>query len=650
MNTTTMLVVDDQKSVRSYLRITLEGLGYSVLEAADGREGLELYEQYRPNLVLTDLEMPEMDGLTLIAALNKRYTNVPIIVISGKSTLCDAVEAVHRGAWDYLVKPLKDDGTLEIALNRALEQSRLLTENQRYREELEQQVEAKTHQLRESNERYQRLLESVTNYVYTVRLIEGRVSETVHGLGCETVTGFTADEFAADPLLWYRIIHEDDRALVIGVTNHILAKPVESVIEYRIIHKNGSIRWVRNTFVPSLDLEGALHSYDCIIADITDRKQAEQRIKRHIEKLAALRTIDQAISGSLDLHTILTIFLHETLKQLSIDAACVLLLNPYSQELEYALGLGFETDYISSSQVHMGESFAGQVARERKTRVVNNISSSDTIKVRQGLLEHEGFKACVGVPLVAKGQAKGVLELFHRAPLHPDREWLDFVEALAGQAAIALDNADLFDGLQRSHSDLLQAYDTTIEGWSRALDFRDQETEGHSRRVTILTVRIARELGMNKEKLVHVRRGALLHDIGKLGVPDSILLKPGALSDAEFAIMKKHPEIAHSIISPIEFLHPALDIPYCHHEKWDGSGYPRGLKGSEIPLTARIFAIVDVWDALRSNRPYRTAWTEAKTREYIASQSGKHFDPKIVKLFEQILIGAPTISLKTRAL
>jgi putative two-component system response regulator len=187
--------------------------------------------------------------------------------------------------------------------------------------------------------------------------------------------------------------------------------------------------------------------------------------------------------------------------------------------------------------------------------------------------------------------------------------------------------------LQEAHSQLLHAYEATIEGWSRAMDLRDRETEGHSQRVMDLTLRLAMAHGMNSEELVHVRRGALLHDMGKLSVPDSILHKPDKLTDEEWAIMRTHPQLAYNMLHPIEYLRPALDIPYCHHEKWDGSGYPRGLKGEQIPLAARLFAVVDVWDALTSDRPYRRAWTNENALAYIKEQAGKHFDPPIVDLF-----------------
>jgi HD-GYP domain-containing protein (c-di-GMP phosphodiesterase class II) len=226
-----------------------------------------------------------------------------------------------------------------------------------------------------------------------------------------------------------------------------------------------------------------------------------------------------------------------------------------------------------------------------------------------------------------------VLELYHRNPFEPDSSWVGFLEALTGQAAIAIDNALMFEDLQRSREEIVRAYDATIEGWSRAMDVRDSDTEGHSRRVADMTVALGRLMLIPEDQLVHYRRGALLHDIGKLGVPDSILRKQGQLTDEEREIMRGHPAISYEMLSSIAFLRPALDIPYCHHEKWNGTGYPRGLKGSEIPLAARIFAVVDIWDALRSERPYRPAWTREQARDHIHSLSGSHLDSSVVAVF-----------------
>jgi HD-GYP domain-containing protein (c-di-GMP phosphodiesterase class II) len=281
----------------------------------------------------------------------------------------------------------------------------------------------------------------------------------------------------------------------------------------------------------------------------------------------------------------------------------------------------------------MGEGFAGKAAQLRKTIHIPDLRAKPGTLKQSTLLTDEGFRVYYGVPLLAKGQVKGVLEVFHRTPKTVDGEWLDFLEALAGQAAIAIDNATLFEQLQRTNIELSVAYDATLEGWAKALELRDRETVGHAHRVIQMTLRIAEQIGIRGDATQHLCRGALLHDIGKMGIPDSILLKPGPLTPNEWEIMRQHPIYAYEMLRTIDYLGPALEIPYCHHEKWDGTGYPRGLKAKEIPISARIFAVVDVWDALTSDRPYRFAWPKNKASEYIQMESGKHFDPMMVKAF-----------------
>jgi response regulator RpfG family c-di-GMP phosphodiesterase len=368
-----------------------------------------------------------------------------------------------------------------------------------------------------------------------------------------------------------------------------------------------------------------------------ERKRGALQIERHLQRLAALREIDLAITSSLDLRVTLDVILDQVVSRLQVDAACLLLLNPRTQFLEYAAGRGFRGRGMMESRMRVGEGLAGQCALERRTVHHPYLPNEHKNLIRGAAMEAEGFVAYYGTPLVAKGLVLGVLEVFHRSQLEAETDWVDFLEALAGQAAIAIDNATLFDNLQRANLDLILAYDTTLEGWSRALDLRDKETEGHTQRVTELTLDLARAMGLRDEELVHVRRGAMLHDIGKMGIPDHILLKPGPLSDDEWVIMKKHPGYALDLLSPIAYLHPALDIPYAHHEKWDGTGYPRGLRGEQIPQTARIFAVIDVWDALRSDRPYRSAWSQDKALTYIREQAGKHFEPAVVMAFLKLL-------------
>jgi putative nucleotidyltransferase with HDIG domain len=328
---------------------------------------------------------------------------------------------------------------------------------------------------------------------------------------------------------------------------------------------------------------------------------------------------------------------------LKVDAVNILLINSSTQTLYHAASSGFRSDAIRNTQLYIGDSLASQAIHTRSTVYIPDLNQSRFLPQVKALTG-EGFVTYFAVPLIAKGQIKGILETFHRTVLEPDSDWRNFLETLAGQAAIAIDNSMLFEELQQTNLNLSMAYDATIEGWSKALDLRDQETEGHTLRVTQTTLELAGRMGVNSGEMVHIRRGALLHDIGKMAVPDSILRKPGPLTEEEWSIMRKHPEFAFEMLSPIAYLRQALDIPYSHHERWNGSGYPRQLGGEQIPKTARIFAVVDAWDALLSDRPYRKAWTKDASIEYIRQNSGVLFDPQVVEAFLLMVAGELTAS------
>ena len=370
-----------------------------------------------------------------------------------------------------------------------------------------------------------------------------------------------------------------------------------------------------------------------IILDVTDRYNAEIARNHYIRRLDALLNIDQAIMGSFDLQVTLNVILEHLCTQLSVDAAAVLSYQADLQTLTFTQSRGFLTTALQTIDLRLGEGYAGEVGLRRDHVFVPDLNLEISTFKDSSRFSQEGFVSYYGVPLITKGKLVGVLEIYHRSPLDPDYEWVNYLKLLAGQIAIAIDNISLFDDLQRTNVDLTLAYDATIEGWAHALELKDMETEGHSRRVVKMTMDLARIMGISGEKLAHVRRGALMHDIGKMGIPDSILLKSGKLSDDEWEIMRQHPVYALNWLSRIQYLEPALEIPYSHHERWDGTGYPRGIKGEQIPLAARIFAVVDVWDALTADRPYRKAWSNKKALDHIQKESGKHFDPQVVEVF-----------------
>jgi len=397
--------------------------------------------------------------------------------------------------------------------------------------------------------------------------------------------------------------------------------------------KDGTLYTEEMTIAPLLSEGGEISKFVAIKQDITERKETEKSARQYLERLRALRKIDDVISSSLDLDVTLHVLLDYSLVQLEVDAATVLLYEKSLQELTFFQAAGFRTKALEKTILQLGDGYAGKVALKREDLYIPDLQKVESSLSKAPLLVEEGFRTYYGVPLIARGSLVGVLEIFNRSSLEPNDEWVSYLHTLAGQAAIAIDNISLFNDLQRSNTNLLQAYNATIEGWAQALELRDMETEGHSRRVVKITMALAKRQGFKGQELVNIQRGALLHDIGKMGVPDSILQKTGKLSPEEWEVMKLHPVYAFEWLSSIEYLRPALDIPHYHHEKWDGSGYPHGLKGEQIPIAARIFAIVDVWDALLSDRPYRKAWSKEKTLTYIQEESGKHFDPEIVTLF-----------------
>ena len=370
-----------------------------------------------------------------------------------------------------------------------------------------------------------------------------------------------------------------------------------------------------------------------IARDITTCREIENKMKQQMQQLAILRSIDLAIASGLDLNLLLSMLLDRITVLMHADAATVLLLNPKTNLLEYASGKGFRSNTFQYTRLKLGEEYAGRVALERKLIHLADIRADQIEFARSPLFRQENFVTYSGVPLVAKGRVLGVLEMFHRSPFTPDADLQNFLVTAAGQAAIAVDSARMFSQLQRSNIELGLAYDAAIEGLSRALDLRDKETKEHTARVADMTVNLAARLGVEQSALVHIRRGAVLHDVGKLAIPDQILFKPGPLAKEEWEIMRRHPDIAVELLSPVSYLEPALEIPHWHHEKWDGTGYPDGLDRDAIPLAARLFALADVYDALLSKRPYRSAWSKGDVLRYMESEAGKHFDPNILPAF-----------------
>ncbi len=357
--------------------------------------------------------------------------------------------------------------------------------------------------------------------------------------------------------------------------------------------------------------------------------EAESNRRREAE---TLREAIGALSTSLELAQVLEIIIASIEQVVPFDSATIFLLEGDYLRVMLARGIP-NTEELFARTFPANDPLFAETISSGNLLILDD-AQQDSRFLRWGDTSYvHGWMA---VPLIARGEVIGYITLDNRKPAAYSQDQAKLAQAFSNQAAIAIQNARLFEGIQNSLRELNEAYETTIEGWSRALDLRDRETEGHTLRVTELTLKMAEAMGFSDDERVHIRRGALLHDMGKLGVPDRILLKPDTLTDEEWEIMRLHPLYAYEMLAPIEYLRPALAIPFSHHERWDGSGYPRELKGEAIPLVARIFAVVDVWDALTSNRPYRPAWSQPATLEYLKKNAGVQFDPEVVKMFLQL--------------
>lgn len=645
-----ILLVEDSEDDASLLLREVRRGGYEIeverVETAGAMQAALARQQW--DLILCDFSLPSFSAPHALAVLKKSGIDLPFIIVSGTIGEESAVDALKAGAHDFINKG--NFARLLPAIHREWKDAATRRERREHERELEA-IALVSSQLRTAktfNEMLSRLLDqtlslvqaeagSIWLYDPVYEVIELKIQqgwndeyigssfksgEGIPGLVVQQGKAIVARQFHQDE----QLPEENRRQIPPGIGGACIP-----------LHTEDSIVGVIfvNVTLPREFTRGELRILNALAeigGNSIHRMVLHEQTVKQLERLAALRSIDLAISSVFDLQVTLTIVLNEVVKQLKADAACILLLQSSSNRMEYVAGQGFQTRNIESTSLRIGEGNAGRAFMERQVVQVPNLAT-DRIFTRGQLLADERFASYYAVPLVSKGEVKGVLEIFHRSRLNPDQEWLDFLAALGGQTAIAVENSMLLQDLQRSNFELVMAYDATIEGWSRALDLRDRETEGHTQRVTDMTLRLARKMGLSEERLTHIKRGALLHDIGKMGIPDYILLKPDGLTEEERHIMRQHPQLAYDMLEPIAYLRDTLNIPYCHHEKWDGSGYPRSLAGTQIPLEARLFAIVDVWDAITSDRPYRKGWPRNKALNHIREQSGKYFDTKLVELF-----------------
>jgi putative nucleotidyltransferase with HDIG domain len=421
------------------------------------------------------------------------------------------------------------------------------------------------------------------------------------------------------------LVHPDDLARLTEIFLQRINQPgFVSRFEYRIRHKDGTWREMEALAQNLID-DPAINGIIIHSRDITERKQREK-------ELNAIATLSAALRAAPTRAAMLPVIVEQLSQLLDCASISIEIIDPATRETVVEGAYGPWVTVMGARQAP-NTGLNTVISETRKPYCNNDVTNDPRLVAPKHFLKN--IRAGAGVPLIAQDQLIGFLWMGRATDIVESD--VQLLAAIADIAANAIHRATLHEQTQHAAAALTRAYDTTLEGWAHALELRDQETEGHTRRVVQMTLDLARAMGVPANEMENIRRGALLHDIGKMGVPDSVLLKPGSLNEREWEMMKRHPEYAYYLIAPIDYLRPVIDILYCHHEKWDGTGYPRGLVGDAIPLAARIFAIVDVWDALLSDRPYRKAWMPEQVLAHIRAQAGKHFDPRVVKAFLKLI-------------
>ncbi len=454
-------------------------------------------------------------------------------------------------------------------------------------QELEGRVRQRTQELSEALQEHRNVMETVPDVLFRLDM-SGRLVQWNRKM--ETVTGLSPKELQDRPAL--DLFAEDEKCVIAQAIAQAFRDGYVAV-EGSLLGTNGAATLHQFSAVPLRNADGIAIGLTGMGRDITERRRSE----------ASLLESETRYRGLVD-HSPEAIVVYSEDRFVYANAAAVTLFA--ASRAEELIGRAI-FDVVHPDYHVLAHKRAARSQQKGKT---SPLTEQKYVRLDGKVIDVESVTT--GITYLGKPAGQVLIR--------------DITERKKAEEEILALNAEM-----------IRAYDATIEGWSRALDLRDHETEDHSRRVTEMTLRLALAVSIAPEDLIHVRRGALLHDIGKMGVPDRILLKPGPLDDGEWKIMRCHPALAREMLVPTKFLHPALDIPYCHHEKWDGSGYPQGLRGTEIPLPARLFALVDVWDALTSDRPYRAAWPRERVLDHLRSLAGSHFDPALVSVFLRML-------------
>ena len=689
-----ILIVEDSLVEAELLRRILVKADYRVTLAKNGKEGLQALREHPRALVISDVQMPLMDGYALCREVkhDENLWHIPVILVSVLSEPEDIIQALNVGADSYLTKPYVDASLLAriqsllasmpdrsrpeerhaepveyngkhhtITANRrqllnlllsvyesTLSQNRELARTQSQlnllNETLEAQVQARTAALRESEARYRRITEGLTDYQYTVRIENGRAVEATQSPACVTVTGYTAEEFAANPYLWIQMVAPEDKAMVMERVEQILAGNDVPPMEHHIIRKDGESRWVSDTTILFKDVTGKLLSYDGVIKDITERKLAEIALSHANRALATVSAVNRQLVYATDENELLQAICQAIVDQHGYRMASVGYAQQDAQKsIKIMAYAGHDDGYLQSAQLSWAEDEhgmgpSGRAIRSGKSQLCPDIAHDPLFLPWRDAALQRGYAASIALPL-SDGNSKvfGILTVYAEEVNAFSPTEIDLLEEMAGDLAFGVrtlhtrHERDLAMAQNQQYLAQLQdSLEDTVQAIADIVELRDPYTAGHQARVAELATAIARHLELADDQVQAIHLASTILDLGKIKIPAEILSRPGRLSKLEYLLIQTHAQAGYDILKDINFPWPIAQIVLQHHERLDGSGYPQRLKGEALMLEARILGVADVVEAMSSHRPYRVALGIASALEEITKQRGIWFDPDVV--------------------
>jgi len=631
----TILVISPNQAEAAETTSLLEKKGYQVLAASSWREARAQITIDLPELVMVSVDEAPLWALDLLWELKENLPNAEFIIVTRDPAQPVVIDALNVGVRGVLLYPFDTTKLLSLVQSCLSE----------YR---------KLESLRRSEEYYKTVVTTAPDVIIHLDQ-DGKIKDINRipwYLSGRKVLGSSPISF----------IDEEYHEVYLETVDRVIANNSIESCEYALHAANGELVWCEANLGPIRKF-GSIEGVSLIMRDVTRRVEYIAEIEQQRNELNMLFELGKKVNATLNIHEVYDHLHDQVSAMMDCSQFSVSSVNPETKMIccEYFVNDNVPVDVSSFPPIPLnpeGKGTQSRVIVSGKPMVLNDYQTHMRTSKKKFMVRNDGSlheeeeipddadvpRSAIIAPMIFKGDVVGVIQVIsYRLNAYSEND-LHLLETACTQMAVASNNAMLYrqaqDEIQeriQTQRELQESYDSTLRGWVAALERREKETAGHSKRVTELTMRFATCINVAQEERIHFWRGALLHDIGKLVIPDSILLKQDSLTETEWAIMKQHGEYAYEWLSSIDYLKPVLAIPRYHHERWDGSGYPRGLKGEEIPLPARMFAIIDVYDALMNDRPYRKAWRTNKVIDYFREQTGKLFDPMLVDVFIEMI-------------